>query len=134
MIEPGKEGLQVDTSNGWVDAPALPGAFVVDIGELMEFATDGYLKATVHRVSRRRPARPACRYRSSSTPRSTPPCPASTCRPSSPVDARGVGQDPGNRISGTFGDNLLKARLRAHPDVAAEHHPDLVTPAAKTGP
>jgi hypothetical protein len=50
------------------------------------------------------------------------------------VDARGVSQDPGNRISGTFGDNLLKARLRAHPDVAAEHHPDLVTPAAKTGP
>ena len=41
-------------------------------------------------------------------------------------DARGVSQDPDNVISGTFGDNLLKARLRAHPDVAAAHHPDLI--------
>ncbi|WP_432276828.1 2OG-Fe(II) oxygenase family protein [Geodermatophilus obscurus] len=28
----------------------MPGAFVVNIGELMEYATDRYLKATVHRV------------------------------------------------------------------------------------
>ena len=34
----------------WVDAPPVPGAFVVNIGELLEFATDGYLKATKHRV------------------------------------------------------------------------------------
>jgi hypothetical protein len=42
------------------------------------------------------------------------------------AQAPGVSQDPDNVISGTFGDNLLKARLRAHPDVAAIHHPDLV--------
>ena len=41
------------------------------------------------------------------------------------AEAEGVSQDPTNVISGTFGDNLLKARLRAHPDVAAAHHPDL---------
>ena len=42
------------------------------------------------------------------------------------ADSRGVTQDPDNVISGTFGENMLKARLRAHPDVAARHHADLV--------
>ncbi len=50
MIEPGKVGLQIETAGGWVDAPAVPGALVVNIGDLLEYATDGYLKATVHRV------------------------------------------------------------------------------------
>ncbi|MCF8609035.1 hypothetical protein L5G28_02495 [Gordonia sp. HY285] len=40
--------------------------------------------------------------------------------------ARGVTDDPDNAISGTFGENMLKARLRAHPDVARIHHPHLV--------
>ena len=60
---------------------------------------------------------------------------ASTFRPELAVDApRGHARTRATVISGTFGDNLLKARLRAHPDVAARHHADLVTPAAKTGP
>ena len=42
-----------------------------------------------------------------------------------PADAPGVTDDPDNPISGTFGENMIKARLRAHPDVAARHHPDL---------
>ena len=46
--------------------------------------------------------------------------------PALAADARGVTQDPDNVISGTFGENMLKARLRAHPDVAARHHADLV--------
>jgi isopenicillin N synthase-like dioxygenase len=134
MIEPGQEGLQVDTANGWVDAPALPGAFVVNIGELMEFATDGYLKATVHRVVSPPPGQTRLSIPFFFNPALDSAMPRIDLPPELAVDARGVSQDPGNRISGTFGDNLLKARLRAHPDVAAEHHPDLVTPAAKTGP
>jgi isopenicillin N synthase-like dioxygenase len=50
FVEPGKAGLQVEKDGGWIDAPPVPGAFVVNIGELLEVATDGYLKATVHRV------------------------------------------------------------------------------------
>lgn len=34
----------------WIDAPAFPGTFVVNIGEMLELATNGYLKATLHRV------------------------------------------------------------------------------------
>ena len=50
LVEPGKGGLQVQFGDRWIDAPPLDDAFVVNIGEAMEFATDGYLKATMHRV------------------------------------------------------------------------------------
>ncbi|MDD7966178.1 isopenicillin N synthase family dioxygenase [Actinomycetospora lemnae] len=126
MIEPGKGGLQVEHDGAWIEAPAVPGAFVVNIGELMEFATDGYLKATMHRVVSPPPGETRL-----SIPFFFNPALDSTVPrielPSELADqARGVTQDPHNVISGTFGDNLLKARLRAHPHVAAVHHPDLL--------
>ena len=43
-------GLQVETPRGWIDVAPLPGTFVVNIGELLELASDGYLRATLHRV------------------------------------------------------------------------------------
>lgn len=49
-VEPGKGGLQVQRGGEWVDAPSVPGAFVVNIGEMLEYATGGYLIATNHRV------------------------------------------------------------------------------------
>jgi isopenicillin N synthase-like dioxygenase len=126
MIEPGKGGLQVEHDGEWIDAPAVPGAFVVNIGELLEFATDGYLKATMHRVV----SPPAGETRLSIpfvfNPALDSTVPRIDLPPELAAQARGVTQDPDNVISGTFGDNLLKARLRAHPDVAALHHADLV--------
>jgi isopenicillin N synthase-like dioxygenase len=127
MIEPGKGGLQVDTASGWVEAPAVPGAFVVNIGELMEFATDGYLKATVHRVVSPPPGETRLSIPFFFNPALDSAVPRIALPPELAAGARGVSQDPANVISGTFGDNLLKARLRAHPDVAARHHADLVT-------
>src|SRR5690625_6554782 len=50
MIEEGKGDIQVEYNDQWIDVPQIPGAFVINIGELLEYATDGYLKATVHRV------------------------------------------------------------------------------------
>ena len=46
--------------------------------------------------------------------------------------ARGVEQDPTNVIHNSYGENVLKSRLRAHPDVAEIHHPDLVAGKAGT--
>jgi isopenicillin N synthase-like dioxygenase len=43
-------GLQVEGDRGWIDAPPKPGTFVVNIGEILEMASDGYLRANVHRV------------------------------------------------------------------------------------
>lgn len=48
LVEPDKGGLQVEYDGAWIDVPPVEDAFVVNIGELMEFATDGYLKATLH--------------------------------------------------------------------------------------
>lgn len=126
LVEPGKAGLQVERNGTWVDAPPVPGAFVVNIGELLEFATDGYLKATNHRVV----SPPAGEERLSIpfffNPAVDSTVPKVTLPPELAAQARGMTEDPANPISGTFGHNLLKARLRAHPDVAARHHADLV--------
>ena len=44
-------GLQVKLpNNNWVDVTPIPNTFVVNIGELLEILTGGYLKATPHRV------------------------------------------------------------------------------------
>ena len=44
-------GLEVLNSAGtWVDAPPLPGALVVNIGDMMEIWTNGEFVATSHRV------------------------------------------------------------------------------------
>ena len=39
---------------------------------------------------------------------------------------RGVTRDPANPLLRNVGDNVLKGRLRSHPDVAARHYADLV--------
>jgi isopenicillin N synthase-like dioxygenase len=132
MVEPDKGGLQIEHDGDWIEAPAVPGAFVVNIGEMLELATDGYLKATLHRVQ----SPPAGADRISvpyffnlafdaRMPRVPLP-------PELQGQARGLSVDPlDNPILETYGDNVLRYRLRAHPDVAAIHHPDLVAPAQK---
>lgn len=128
LVEPGKAGLQVEYRGGWIDVPPQSGGFVVNIGELMEWATDGYLKATMHRVVSPPPGERRLSIPFFFNPRLDATMPRLTLPAEWAQAAPGVAQDPDNVISGTFGDNLLKARLRAHPDVAARHHPDLLAP------
>ena len=126
LIEPGVAGLQVRTDDGWLDVPPVDDAFVVNIGELMEVATHGYLRATDHRVL----PPPAGSERISIpfffNPGLAAPVPILNLPADLAARARGVTQDADNVIASRYGENLLKARLRAHPDVAAIHHPDLV--------
>ncbi len=125
-VEPGKGGLQVEKDGEWIDAPPLPGAFVVNIGELLEYASDGYLKATVHRV-----LSPGAGEERISVPyffntALDKTIPLLELPPALQAQARGVTRDVNNPISGVLGENALKSRLRAHPDVAAIHHADLL--------
>jgi isopenicillin N synthase-like dioxygenase len=46
-----KPGLEVMNNLGqWIDAPPIPGAFVVNIGDMLEVMTAGAFVATAHRV------------------------------------------------------------------------------------
>lgn len=48
---PEVRGLQVLSKSGdWIDVPAVPGTFVVNIGQTFEVITNGVCPATTHRV------------------------------------------------------------------------------------
>ncbi len=127
LVEPGKGGLQVEHDGDWIDAPPVPGAFIVNVGEMLELATGGYLKATVHRVV----SPPAGSDRISIpfffNPVLDTVMPRLELSAELAAQARGLSLDPTNsRILETYGDNALRYRLRAHPNVAEVHHRDLV--------
>ncbi|MCK6066997.1 MULTISPECIES: isopenicillin N synthase family dioxygenase [Microbacterium] len=131
-VEPGKGGLQVQRDGEWVDAPPVPGAFVVNIGELLEYATQGYLTATNHRVISPRYPDERISVPFFFNPALDARLPIIELPAELAAQARGVTEDPSNPIHATYGENALKSRLRAHPDVAAIHHPDLVSARAAT--
>ena len=125
-VEPGKGGLQVQRGGEWGEAPPGEGAFVVNIGEMLEYATGGYLIATNHRVIS--PRAPGDRI---SVPYFFNPAldsrlPLIELPADLAAHARGVTQDPTNPIHALYGENALKSRLRAHPDVAERWHADLL--------
>ncbi|MCV7233713.1 isopenicillin N synthase family oxygenase [Mycobacterium branderi] len=120
LAEPGSQGLQVrGRHGGWVDVPAREGAFVVNIGELLELATGGYLRATEHRVNLREAAdRISVPY--FFNPRLDAQLPVLSLPPD--LAARGgMRPDPSDPIFAVYGRNAWKSRLRAHPDVAEAH-------------
>jgi isopenicillin N synthase-like dioxygenase len=122
-------GLQVEADARRIDAAPRPDAFVVNIGELLELASDGYLRATVHRVV----SPPAGRDRISLAffpgARLDATAPALRLPPELAGQAAGYTRDPNNPLFHQVGANTLKGRLRSHPDVAARHHADLIAPA-----
>jgi len=125
-VEPGKGGLQVQYGDDWIDAPPIDGAFVVNIGELLEVATGGYLKATVHRVISPLIGTDRISIPFFFSPALDATIPILELPPELAAQATGITADPQNPIFTTYGENALKSRLRAHPDVAAIHHSDLV--------
>jgi isopenicillin N synthase-like dioxygenase len=110
----------------WHDVPPQDGALIVNIGELLEWATDGYLRATVHRVIAPAEGSERISVPFFFNPRLDAVVPRLDIAPEYGAAARGVEQDPTNVIHNSYGENVLKSRLRAHPDVAEIHHPDLL--------
>ncbi|MGJ0119642.1 isopenicillin N synthase family dioxygenase [Williamsia sp. MIQD14] len=123
LLENDSRGLQVERADGtWIDAPALAGAFIVNIGEMLEVATDGYLKATRHRVltAPHAPERLSIPYFFAPSLDAVIP----TIGAPAGAQAPGITADPANPLFATYGENTWKSRTRAHPDVYRRWYPD----------
>ncbi|MEI4980593.1 2-oxoglutarate and iron-dependent oxygenase domain-containing protein [Aeromonas caviae] len=122
VMQDDHSGLEVETADGWIPAPPLPGALVVNIGELLELASDGYLKATLHRVVSPPPgvSRLSCAFFMAARLDAT--VPLLSLSPELAALAEGPQSDPANPLFYQVGENVLKGRLRSHPDVAARHY------------
>ncbi|MFI0846845.1 isopenicillin N synthase family dioxygenase [Mesorhizobium sp. IMUNJ 23232] len=130
LLQDQNKGLQVEYGGGWVDVDPIPGTLVVNIGELLELASNGYLRATVHRV-----VTPPAGVERISVPfffsaRLDATIPLLTLPDELAAEARGPASDPDNPLFRDVGTNVLKSRLRSHPDVARRHYADLVGPAS----
>lgn len=128
-------GLQVERHGEWIDAPPIARTFIVNIGESLELASNGYLRATIHRVV----TPPAGSDRLSVAffpgPRLGATTPLLELPPGLAAEASGPATDPHNPLFFNAGENMLKGRLRSHPDVAARYYADIhtvtdLTPAA----
>lgn len=125
LLQDTQRGLQVEVSpDEWIDATPIPNSFVVNIGELLELATNGYLRATVHRVV----SPPADSDRLSIAfflgAKLDAVVPIYELPKELTSEAIGPESDPLNPLLRDVGWNYLKGRLRSHPDVAERHYSD----------
>jgi isopenicillin N synthase-like dioxygenase len=126
LLQDEHAGLQVETDDAWIEAAPIRGTLVVNIGELLELASNGYLRATVHRV-----VTPPVGSERLSVPfffsaRLDATIPLLDLPPALAAEARGPASDPHNPLFREVGINVLKSRLRSHPDVAKRHYADLL--------
>ena len=131
LLQDRQAGLQVEIEEGrWIDALPLENTLVVNIGELLELATNGYLRATVHRVLSPQAGNERLSiafFLGAQLDAVVPlyPLPTALLR-----DARGPASDPDNPLFRDVGWNYLKGRLRSHPDVARRYYADALIPDA----
>jgi isopenicillin N synthase-like dioxygenase len=54
LLQDGTGGLEVRNRSGrWIEAPPIPGSFIVNIGDMIQRWTDGRFVSTPHRVANR---------------------------------------------------------------------------------
>ncbi|WP_426955580.1 isopenicillin N synthase family dioxygenase [Muricoccus radiodurans] len=126
VLQDSAGGLQVEGEGGWIDASPLHDAFVVNIGELLELATNGYLRATVHRVIPPPEGTDRISVAFFLAARLDATVPLLPLPPHLAAEAAGPASDPLNPLFRQIGQNALKGRLRSHPEVAARWHADLL--------
>jgi isopenicillin N synthase-like dioxygenase len=134
LLQDDQGGLQVESSQGWIDVAPRIGTLVVNIGEILELASDGYLRATLHRVITPPPGRERISAAFFLGARLDATVPLLSLPPALAAQARGPERDPNNPLLRNVGENYLKGRLRSHPDVAQRHYADLVDARASALP
>jgi isopenicillin N synthase-like dioxygenase len=127
VLQDAEEGLEIEAQDGnWIKARPLQNSFVVNMGELLELATNGYLRATVHRVVVPPPGAERLSVAFFLGAQHDATVPLLTLPAALAADARGATSDPDNPLFQHVGTNYLKGRLRSHPDVAKRHYSDLI--------
>ncbi|TSE17029.1 isopenicillin N synthase family oxygenase [Arthrobacter sp. KBS0703] len=112
----------------WTSVEPLPGALVVNLGEMLEVATGGYLVATIHRVQAPPPGVDRYSVPFFWSPRLDAVIDPVPLPEELKAQARGITDDPSNPMLASFGLNMLKGRMRAHPDVTERHYPQFLKP------
>ncbi|MBX2868129.1 MAG: hypothetical protein KTR18_05615 [Acidiferrobacterales bacterium] len=126
ILQDAVPGLQVMSNGKLLDVEPIKDTFVVNLGEMMQSATSGYLRATKHQVVSPPPGKQRISIAYFMNPR---------------LDARfepvalptqfqkeapgGQNDDPRDPVFSTFGANTLKIRMRSHPDVTAAFYSDV---------
>ena len=119
-------GLQVGVGDDFIDAVPVDGTYIMNLGEMMQSATGGYLRATPHRVVSPSSSEDRISAALFFNPRFESRFPPIELPESLRRDLGDrVQSNPQNPIHELFGENNLKIRLRSHPDVAARHYADV---------
>ena len=127
ILQDSTPGLQVEIDDELQTITPPKGAYVINLGEMFQAATNGYLRATRHRVH----SPPAGQQRISvayfMNPRLDAVFEPVKLPPALENLANGSqNTNPDDVVYPVFGDNTLKIRMRAHPDVAKKFYSDLL--------
>jgi len=122
VMQDTQSGLKVERDGDWVDVAPIPGAFVVNIGELLELASNGFLKATNHKVES--PKQGVERYSIAffMAAQLSATVPVLPLPDELKARASGPSTDPNNPLLTDVGNNVLKGRLRSHTHVTRRHY------------
>ena len=132
LLQDESGGLQAFTQGSWTDVPPLgPECVVVNLGEVAEMLSGGYLLATPHRVLLPAARRLSVPYFYNPRLEATvAPLPAADIarlpwERDDGYDAQAHWRRPSNAMIHEYGANAFKSLARSHPAVFERHHPDL---------